>query len=239
MTLTFNLKRSSTKSKRTHKKFPRYKFKDFNTIPKNLKEWGYCKHNWNDDDYTYVAGDIKKFLMSNLGKPINKIYSLFRKRCSNLSKFNAKDELYSLIESKDELSERVGGFYLINGILNYLKPSKKVIPTYISNIKENKKQFNQLDMTHLIKTLDEIKVPQCLGQYWIHNKKKTIYMDFIECSNFWEDYVDTDRVISSIPGVGTGLKLDIIYTVTGRAKYVWSVFNTIEGSPTIYFYFKK
>ena len=29
MTLTFSLKRSSTKSKRTHKKFPRYKFKDF------------------------------------------------------------------------------------------------------------------------------------------------------------------------------------------------------------------
>ena len=45
MTLTFGLKRSSTKSKRTHKKFPRYKFKDFTAIPRNLKEWGYCKHN--------------------------------------------------------------------------------------------------------------------------------------------------------------------------------------------------
>lgn len=41
--MTFGLKRSSTKSKRTHKKFPRYKFKDFIAIPRNLKEWGYCK----------------------------------------------------------------------------------------------------------------------------------------------------------------------------------------------------
>ena len=64
MTLTFGLKRSSTKSKRTHKKFPRYKFKDFTAIPRNLKEWGYCKHNWNDDDYTYLNGDIEKFLNS-------------------------------------------------------------------------------------------------------------------------------------------------------------------------------
>lgn len=33
--MTFGLKRSST-----HKKFPRYKFKDFTAIPRNLKEWG-------------------------------------------------------------------------------------------------------------------------------------------------------------------------------------------------------
>lgn len=38
--MTFGLKRSSTKSKRTHKKFPRYKFKDFTAIPKKFKRMG-------------------------------------------------------------------------------------------------------------------------------------------------------------------------------------------------------
>ena len=88
--MTFGLKRSSTKSKRTHKKFPRYKFKDFTAIPRNLKEWGYCKHNWNDDDYTYLNGDIEKFLKCHVGYPVNKVFSKFLSRCNNLSKFNPK-----------------------------------------------------------------------------------------------------------------------------------------------------
>ena len=233
MTLVFNLKRSSTKSKRTHKKFPRYKFKDFTSIPRNLKEWGYCKHNWNDDDYTYFNGDIKKFLKHNLGKPINKVYSKFLKRCKNIGMFNPKEEFYNFIQKKEDIVKWIGGFYLTNDILNYKKPIKKEKSK--SYYVTNKERFNRLDLHTLLKTLSELHIPQCLGMYYIHNVERTVYMDFTNSPIF----EDTKRVKCSIPKVGYGIDLNIVNTQTGKTKYYYTVINDWFQShnPTIYFYY--
>lgn len=233
MTLVFNLKRSSTKSKRTHKKFPRYKFKDFTAIPRNLKEWGYCKHNWNDDDYTYLNGDIEKFLKCHIGHPINKVFSKFLSRCNNLSKFNPKEEFYSFIQNKEDINSQRGGFYVTNGILNYQEPikKKKLESYYVTN----KKKFNKLDLHTLLKTLYELHISQCLGTYYIHNEERTVYMDFTGSPVF----EDTKRVTCSIPGVGYGINLNIVDTQTGKTKYYYRVINDWLRSyhPKIYFYY--
>lgn len=187
MTLTFGLKRSSTKSKRTHKKFPRYKFKDFTAIPRNLKEWGYCKHNWNDDDYTYLNGDIEKFLKCHVGYPVNKVFSKFLSRCNNLSKFNPKEEFYSFIQDKEDIDSQRGGFYVTNGILNYKKPVKGSDYQIINKYNENQKRFNKLYLRPLIKALIESGVPQCIGKYLLREGEKTIYIDFYPGGGYYEN----------------------------------------------------
>ena len=179
MTLTFGLKRSSTKSKRTHKKFPRYKFKDFTAIPRNLKEWGYCKHNWNDDDY--LNGDIEKFLKCHVGYPVNKVFSKFLSRCNNLSKFNPKEEFYSFIQDKEDIDSQRGGFYVTNGILNYKKPVKGSDYQIINKYNENQKRFNKLYLRPLTKVLIESGI----GKYLLREGEKTIYIDFYPGAGYY------------------------------------------------------
>lgn len=239
MMLIFNLKRSSTKSKRTHKKFPRHKFKDINTISRNLKEWGYCKHNWNDDDYTFLNGNIKKFLIHNLGRPINKVFSKFLTRCNKLGKFNPKEEFYSWIQKKENINKWLGGFYLTNGILNYKKPIKKKReePSYLTN----QKRFNKLDLHSLIKLLYETHVPQCLGKYRKYNNEYTFYMDYTASNDEFADLMleKFGRRKTSIDGVGYGINLNITNTQTGKTKYSYNIINDWLQSykPTIYFYY--
>lgn len=240
MTLTFNLQRSNSKSKRTYKKFPRHKFKDFTTIPRNLKEWGYCKHNWNDDDYTFINGSIYKFLKCNLGKPINKVYSKFLDRCGKLGRFNPKEEFYSWIENKEDINKWRGGFYLTNGILNYLKP-KKDKSTSQNSYDLNRKKFNKLDLHSLIKLLHETHVPQCLGKYRKYNDEYTFYMDYTSPNDEFTDLMPEKfrRRKTSIDGVGYGIDLNIINTQTGKTKYSYSIIDDWFHSykPIIYFYY--
>ncbi len=239
MTLTFGLKRSSTKGKRTHKKFPRCKFKNFTANPRNLKELGYCKHNWKDDDYTYLNGDIKKFLKCNVGHPISKVFSKFLSRCNNLGRFNPKEEFYSFIQNKEDINSRFGGFYVTNGILNYKKPIKRSNIQIINAFNENQKRFKQLYLRPLIKALVELGVPQCIGKYLIRDSEKTIYIDFHPkvkyCENVWNK-----RQITDIIGVGRGINYDIINMQNGKTKYLCSVDTSLfYGKPDICFYFKK
>jgi len=240
MTLTFGLRRSNTKSKRSLKKFPRHKFKDINTVPKNLKEWGYCKHNWNDDDYTYVNGNIKKFLIHNLGRPIDKVYSKFLQRCSKLGRFNPKEEFYKWIQKKEDISKWLGGFYLTNGILNYKKPIK-YRNTRLLDYQINQNRFNKLDLYSLIKLLCETHVPQCLGTYIMHNDEITFYMDYTSSDDEFTDLMSEKfrRRKASIDGVGYGIDLNIINTQTGKTKYSYSIINDLFKchKPTIYFYY--
>lgn len=239
MTLTFGLKRSSTKSKRTHKKFPRCKFKDPTAIPRNLKELGYCKHNWNDDDYTYLNGDIKKFLKFHIGHPINKVFSKFLSRCNNLGRFNPKEEFYSFIQNKEDIDSQRGGFYVTNGILNYKKPVKKSNYQVINKYNENQKRFNKLYLRPLIKALIELRVPQCIGKYLLREGEKTIYIDFHPGVGYYGN-IWNKRQITDILGVGRGINYDIINMQNGKTKYLYSIDTSlIYGRPDICFYFKK
>lgn len=69
---------------------------------------------------TVFTGNIEKFLLANVGRPVDKIYSEYLKRC-RLSMTNPKKLFYRNIRDKSELSSRFGGFYVTNGILNFKK----------------------------------------------------------------------------------------------------------------------
>ena len=62
---------------RRAKKFPRNKI-----LHRGDEKSAYWfKNNWIDDNYRYFKGDLDKFLMSNVGRPVDKVFSEFLKRC--------------------------------------------------------------------------------------------------------------------------------------------------------------
>ena len=228
--LEFNLSKSSHKRNRTYKKFPRYKLKE-NSTPRDLKEWGFCKNNWNDDDYTYVKGNIKKFLMNNIGKPFEKIYAKFLKRWKAGGRYSPREELLRWINRKENITKYIGGFYLSNNILNYKKPIRIDSNEELTRIAENKKRFSQLDLNSLIKLLVETNVPQCLGKYWVGNYEKTIYMKYAET----EEIFTKKRIF--LPGVGYGVDISTYESQTGKVKYKYNIVTNWGTNPIIYFYY--
>lgn len=224
--LIFSNSRSNHKRNRTFKKFPRRKIKD----NKSLKELGYCKNNWIDDDYTYTKGNIKKFLMSNLGKPVDLVYSKFLKRWKSFE--NPETKFYSYI--KDTITDWLGGFYITNGILNYKKPIKKQKP--ISKADINKERFKKLDMPSLINILYSIRVPQCLGRFWIGDTERTVYMDNHICIQDGYSAAYKNRQRCGIAGIGYGLDVNIEFKPTGKRLDTYT--PSISNNPTIYFYYK-
>lgn len=77
MTLIFSLKKAhGGKRSRWSKKFPRKKI--FTRRGEKAAHW--FRNNWIDDSYTYLHGDIHKFLLANIGRPVDKVFSEFLKR---------------------------------------------------------------------------------------------------------------------------------------------------------------
>lgn len=76
--IEFELERvRNGKRYRWAKKFPRNKI-----LHRGDEKSAYWfKNNWIDDNYRYFKGDLDKFLMSNVGRPVDKVFSEFLKRC--------------------------------------------------------------------------------------------------------------------------------------------------------------
>ena len=69
--LEFELKRSKKgKRSRWSKKYPRKRI-----LKKGSeKAAGWYFHNWYDDNYHYFHGDLHKFLLKNVGRPVDKVF---------------------------------------------------------------------------------------------------------------------------------------------------------------------
>lgn len=116
---TLNRNRNGKKS-RWAKKYPRKR------ILKRVSEKaaGWYFHNWYDDDYHYFHGDLHKFLLKNVGRPVDKVFSEFLQRCRRgTEKYNLREWFYDMFEEKENIDYR-GGFYLSNGIINYKKKTR-------------------------------------------------------------------------------------------------------------------
>ena len=117
--------------------------------------------------YTVTAEKMKRFLLSNVGRPVDKVYSEFLKRCDK-NIFDPEHTFYKYIERKEDIPYW-GGFYVTNGILNYKKrkkPAKYVPnPTY--------KEFNAKNMPpkdDLISLCDKtygVRDAVYLGQFYV------------------------------------------------------------------------
>lgn len=113
---TLNRNRNGKKS-RWAKKYPRKRILKRG----GEKAAGWYFHNWYDDGYHYFHGDLHKFLLKNVGRPVDKVFSEFLQRCRRgTEKYNLREWFYDMFEEKENIDYR-GGFYLSNGIINYKK----------------------------------------------------------------------------------------------------------------------
>lgn len=114
--------------KKQYSKFPRTKINnnggDKKAVKKVMGGW-YISYRC---DYHKV----RRFLHSNIGRPYNTILSKLK---SILGKSVVKATPMEILrdyvyKSREEVSERWGGFYWSNSILNYKKP-RLVLPMYL------------------------------------------------------------------------------------------------------------
>lgn len=58
---------------------------------------------------TWTIGNMERFLLSNIGRPIDKVFSEYLKRCGP-SVYDAKERFFYYIEKKEDIPYR-GGFH--------------------------------------------------------------------------------------------------------------------------------
>lgn len=104
---TLNRNRNGKKS-RWAKRYPRKRILKRGSE----KAAGWYFHNWYDDGYHYFHGDLHKFLLKNVGRPVDKVFSEFLQRCRRgTEKYNLREWFYDMFEEKENIDYR-GGFYL-------------------------------------------------------------------------------------------------------------------------------
>lgn len=116
--IEFTLNRNKNgKKSRWAKKYPRKRILKRGSE----KAIGWYFHNWYDDGYHYFHGDLYKFLLKNVGRPVDKVFSEFLQKCRRgTEKYNLRERFYDMFKEKENIDYR-GGFYLSNGIINYKK----------------------------------------------------------------------------------------------------------------------
>lgn len=198
--IEFGVKRSSKgKRSRWSKKFPRKKIL-------HRGDEKYCNwypNNWDEDNYPYFHGNLTKFLISNIGRPVDKVFSEFLSRCrKSASRYNLKQEFYDMFEKKEDI-DYTGGFYLTNGIVNYRKRTKKPYHPYI-----NIKDLNRASMpslTAICKKCESTHTKQYLGIFYIsYCSQKRVYV--VERSVYDADLkLQSEYKPCYIHGVGRGV----------------------------------
>lgn len=170
--IEFRTKRSGNgKKSRLHKKFPRKRIAKVGE-----KVAGWCRNNWNDDRYSYLSGNFHKFLLFNVGRPVDKVFSEFLKRCDRTAhKYNLKYEFYDYFEEKSEI-DYLGGFYLTNGIVNYKKPTKRPkSKPYI--LIEDRNRVSMPVLAPICRECDATHTKQFLGIFWLsYDTQKRVYL---------------------------------------------------------------
>ena len=110
------------------KKFPRAKINHHGGDRKAAKVVGWYMGNWNDDIFQSCNYNLlTKFLKANLGKPVNKVYTDFLRRCKKSMKSEDLKEFFYRDFHEKDYDEAGDYFYVSNGILNY---KKKVVKPY-------------------------------------------------------------------------------------------------------------
>lgn len=95
--IEFTLNRNKNgKKSRWAKKYPRERILKRGSE----KAAGWYFHNWLDDDYHHFHGDLHKFLLKNVGRPVDKVFSEFLQRCrKGTEKYNLILEVFQAREN--------------------------------------------------------------------------------------------------------------------------------------------
>ena len=200
--IEFGLKKRATNGKKSRflKKFPRKKI----LHRRDEKAAFWFRNNWIDDNYIFLKGNLDRFLKSNVGRPVDKVFSEFLDRCNkSASVYNLRKWFYDMFKEKSEISWS-GGFYITNGILNYKKRTKKPkLKPYIS-IGDYNRQLMP-DIAALCKQCEISHLKQPIGVFeLIHNVLKSVYV--VERNVWLSDLkLQAHYKLCSIYGVGRGV----------------------------------
>ena len=222
--IEFRLKRATNgKKSRFLKKFPRKRI--LNRGDEKTAFW--FRSNWIDDNYRYFKGNLDKFLKSNVGRPVDKVFSEFLDRCNKSAKvYNLRKLFYDMFEEKSEIGWS-GGFYITNGILNYKKRTKKPKSKPYTSIGDYNRQIMP-DIVTLCKQCESSHLKQPVGEFKLTYKvQKRVYL--AEREVWLNDLkLQSHYRLCSIYGVGKGVSksiwgsLDKMYKATYELWDDWS-----------------
>lgn len=224
---TLSRNRNGKKSRWT-KKYPRKRILKRGSE----KAAGWYPHNWyDDDDYHYFHGDLHKFLLKNVGRPVDKVFSEFLQRCRRgTEKYNLREWFYDVFEEKENIGYR-GGFYLSNGIINYKKKSKRpegsCVPSPLILSQFNTQNLpSKRELYSICKKAEETHERQLLGTFYISTglyktRKATVYV--AAKSDYMASYFYMG--IAKIAEVGMGVDF-YVYRCQNRKEYISPIFIT-------------
>lgn len=190
----------------------------------NEKAAGWYFYNWYDDtdNFHYFHGNLHKFLLVNIGRPVDKVFSEFLQRCrKSTKKCNLRKKFYDMFEEKEDI-DYTGGFYLSNGIINYKKRRKRPKSSYVQS-SFMYAQFNtqnlpgRRELYNICKKAENSHSRQLLGTFYISDgyygrKKATVYVatkvDY-QASYFYME-------IAEIVEVGIGVNFYIYNSQSGK-----------------------
>lgn len=203
--IEFGLKRATNgKKSRFLKKFPRKRI--LNRGDEKTAFW--FRSNWIDDNYRYFKGNLDKFLKSNVGRPVDKVFSEFLDRCNKSAKvYNLRKWFYDMFEEKSEIGWS-GDFYITNGILNYKKRTKKPKSKPYISIGDYNRQIMP-DIVTLCKQCESSHLKQPVGEFKLTYKvQKRVYL--AEREVWLNDLkLQSHYRLCSIYGVGKGVSKSI------------------------------
>ena len=203
--IEFGLKRvRNGKKSRFLKKFPRKRI--LHRGDEKAAFW--FRSNWKEDNYRYFNGNLDKFLMSNVGRPVDKVFSEFLDRCNKSANvYNLRKWFYDMFEEKSEIGW-LGGFYITSGILNYKKRTKKPKSKPYISIGDYNRQLMP-DIVTLCKKCESSHLKQSVGEFKLtYNIQKRVYL--VEREVWLNDLkLQAHYRLCSIYGVGKGVSKSV------------------------------
>lgn len=155
---------------------------------------------------TVTAENLDRFLLANVGRPVDKVYSEFLKRCSS-SIQDPKREFFREFDEKEDIIPRWGGFYITNGIINYKKRRKSTYSKTMPSYSEINNQ-NMPDRKKLVEVCEQSRNTMratFLGRFyvydrWYNSKLVSIFVQPVSALTWPSRRVE-------IIGVGVGINL--------------------------------
>ena len=195
-------------NRKQYKKFPRTTINNKGGDRKATKvvmtDW------YNGYRYDYVK--VERFLHSNIGRPYNNILSELKgKLGKSVVKITPMEILQNNVyKSKDEVSERYGGFYWSNNILNYKKPKRTVVDyNWTSKWKEyytyNNENFpTKKDLYIISKQADRDGIAP-IGRFYVNYQGNTYFTTVYLVPNTVGSYYPKVALIGEYDHIGVSV----------------------------------
>ena len=232
--IEFTVSRSgNVKKPRWFKKYPRKRI-----LSKGGEKVAVQHHyDWHGENHPHFCGDLYRFLLKNVGRPVDKVFSEFLQRCrKGTERYNLREWFYDMFENKEDI-DYTGGFYLSNGIINYRKGqrgSKSPYPIPFLPSDFNIQNFSSgIDVYDICKKAEKTHRKQLIGTFYISagydkSRKATVYVT--TRSDYKAHYFYME--VANIMEIGIGVEFHIETSQDGKylinpyyvshSEYRWS-----------------